>query len=294
MRLVITKLLDIISNVKWDLIFYLKLIFNSDFRKHINANVKFRNSARSNRCFIIGNGPSLKLLDLKKLKDEVVFTVNNIMSDQEIYQNLNTDYHVFIDPTYYNLDNNIPEDKVTIGLLAQINYENKKPECIVFYKGKEGLRKTGIDKILKLNYIFQHRTLTYSYSSKISMCKNMPASQNVIQTAIYSAIYMGYKQIYLVGCDMTSLFLTYVASDTGGREISNSYHAYKYTDSEKRTMLRDSKNYDNEYMLYDYAKTFTIFKRIRRYAERNKIEIYNATKGGGLDVFRRLPYESLF
>lgn len=294
MRLVIAKMLDTVSNVKWDIIFYLKLITDNDFRRDISANVKFRNSARSNRCFIVGNGPSLKLIDLTKLKDEVVFTVNNIMSDQEIYRTLNTDYHVFIDPAYYNLDNRIPEDKVTIELLSHINYENRKPECIVFYKGKNGLKRTGIDKVLNLNYIFQHRTLTDSYSSDISMCKNMPASQNVVQTAIYSAIYMGYKKIYLLGCDMTSLFLTYVASDKGEREISGNFHAYKYTDSARRTMLRDSKSYDNEYMLHDYAKTFTIFKRIRLYSERNNIEIYNATKGGGLDVFKRVPYESLF
>jgi hypothetical protein len=294
MKLLFETLLEYLSIIKWDLIFTKKLIFEIDFRRAVLSNKKLSDTKISERCFIVGNGPSLRKMDLALLKDEVVFTVNTIMTDTALYESLNSDFHILIDPLYYNLNPEIPGDMDTVGLLRQVNHKGKKPKCIVLYEGKKALEKYGLDKELDLYYIFQHRNLTGCYPFKINMCRNMPVSQNVVQAAIFSAIYMGYKKIYLIGCDMTSFFLTYVSDDEGEKVVSESYHAYTYSRGEIHTILKSSQLYDNEYMLYDYAKTFTIFKRIRIYAEKNGIEIYNSTKGGGLDVFKRIRYESLF
>lgn len=293
MKSLLFKLFDLLSNYKWDLIFYYKLLSQKDFRKDIKLNRKFKNIDHGKRCFVVGNGPSLNKIDVTKLTYEIVFTVNNIMSNKSLYKTLNSDYHVLIDPNYLILRPEIQEDKEVIDLLKQINYENKKPICIVRNDAKAPFRKLGLDKILDLHYIFQHRNITDAYSSEVSMCKNMPTSQNVVQAAIFSAIYMGFKKIYLVGVDMTSVFLTYEANDNGQPAILKKFHAYDYSDKEVQIMLTRDK-LDNEFMMYDYAKTFTIFKRMKKYAERNGIEIINATKGGGLDVFKRIKYEELF
>ena len=39
---------------------------------------QLKNSSQNNRCFIIGNGPSLKIADLEKLKGEDCFACNRI------------------------------------------------------------------------------------------------------------------------------------------------------------------------------------------------------------------------
>ena len=135
--------------------------------------------------------------------------------------------------------------------------------------------------------------MTDKYSSEISMSKNMPSPQNVIQAAIFSAIYMGFKKIYLIGVDMTSVFMTYEADDDGKTVILKDSHAYSFSEKEINTMLNRFR-YDNEFMMKDYAIVFSIYKKIKKYAEKNNIEVYNATKGGGLDVFDRVRYESLF
>lgn len=293
MRLFFNRLFDEISNIKWDIKFYCNFLLKPEFRKSINSNKKFRNLYSGKRCFIVGNGPSLNQLDLLKLNEEMVFTVNTIMSNRTAYASLNSDFHVIIDPFYFRQSVDLPEEKAVINLFKQINYEMKKPACIIPYEGMNSFKRYEIDKLLDLNYIYQHRNMTDSYISKISMRKNMPTSQNVIQAAIFSAIYMGFKNIYLIGCDMTSIFLTYTANDDGTPKLTN-YHAYTYSDREVENILKESNRLNNEYMLYDYAKTFTIFRRIRKYAERNNIEIVNATKGGGLDIFRRIDYETLF
>lgn len=294
MRSKITNILNQLANLKWDTTYYFNLLFNKDFRRTFNYNKKFKDIHKGERCFIVGNGPSLKKLDLSKLKDEITFTVNNIMHDKYIYETVNSDYHVLIDPFYYTLDPEIPEDKTIIELLKSINYPNKKPICITGYEGRNALHKYGLDSSLDLIYTYQHKYLTKSFSGQIDLSKNIPSSQNVVQAAIFSAIYMGFKEIYLIGCDMTNIFLTYEANDNGDQAISKDFHAYKYTESEMKTMLNYSSKIDNEYMLYDFAKTFSIFKSINEYAFKRNIKIKNATIGGGLDVFSRIKYETLF
>ena len=50
----------------------------------------------------------------------------------------------------------------------------------------------------------------------------------------------------------------------------------------------------NEFMLKAYGYVFELFRLTQEYALKNDIKIYNATKGGTLDVFPRIKYEELF
>lgn len=293
MRKFINNLLDNISNIKWDMYFYSQMLFSKEFRHLINSNRKYRNIHSGERCFIVGNGPSLKRLDLTKIHNEIVFTVNDIMSNKDIYTTLNSDYHILIDPNYLLLDPNLQADRASIEKLKDINYEDKKPVCFVRHDAQSAFMKYEISSLLNLQYIYQHRYITDNYSTKISTSKNMPASQNVIQAAIFTAIDMGFKDIYLIGVDMTSVFLTYEADDEGQPIIMENSHAHDYSEESKLDILTRFK-YDNEFMLYNYANTFTIFKHIRKYTEKRGVNVFNATKGGGLDVFERVRYESLF
>lgn len=286
--------MDSLANIKWDLIFYLKYISNNIFRETINKNKHFKNSNSNERCFIVGNGPSLKKMDLTKLKREIVFTVNEIVSDKTIYDMVNSDFHIVIDPYYFNLSSELPEDLATIDRLKRINYENKRPICITGYEGKNSFEKYGLDKILDLHYVFQHRYLTDSDGYTIKMNRNMPTSLNVVQAAIFSAMYMGFKKIYLIGCDMTFIFLSIETNDDSNSSTLKNLHAYKYSDNHVKSIKNFCSNRDNEFNLYELAKTYSIFKRIKRYADKNKIEILNATLGGNLDIFDRVKYDSLF
>ena len=294
MRNKVINIIDHLSNIKWDIVFYIKFLVDKNFRTILLRNKDLKGRHIGKRCFIVGNGPSLKKMDLSRLRDEITITVNNIMNNQEIYNAVYADYHVFIDPMYSSLESSKPQGADTIELLKSINYPDKQPACLVSYEGLSSYKKNGLVNHLNLYYLYQHRNMLNRYSHSIDLTKNIPSSQNVTQAAIFSAIYMGFKEIYLIGCDMTSVFLTFETNEDGERAISKSFHAYQYNINEEKTMLKNANKHDNEYMLYDYAKTFTIFKRIRKYAEKNDIKIFNATIGGGLDVFERVKYSSLF
>jgi hypothetical protein len=294
MRSKLVSVVDQISNFKWEIKYYLKFSLDKEFRSLMNSNKKFKNSNKSDRCFIVGNGPSLKKMNLGLLKEEIVFTVNNIMNDIDIYESLNSDYHVIIDPEYFKLSNDVPEDRVQIDLLKKINYKDKNPICITSYEGKETFLKNKIDEVLDLNYLYQHKNITDNYSSIIGMDKNFPSSQNVIQCAIFSAMYMGFKEIFLIGCDMTSVFVSFEYDEEGERAILSNRHAYEYSENELKSMLKSCEKYDNEFILDEYARNFKIFKKIRKYANKNNVSIVNAGVGGGLDVFPRVNFNNLF
>lgn len=293
MRKKILRFFDLVSNFKWEMIFLLKKITDSKFRITINLNKKLENNHKGKRCFIVGNGPSLKKMNLSHLTNEIVFTVNSIMTNKEIYDQLNSDYHVIIDHGFFKLDLEQKDDRITRDLFKNINYKSKKPICIVDYAGKLAFDSYGLDDLNKY-YIYLHSNLTANYQRKIKLSNNIPTSQNVIHAAIFSAISMGIKKIYLVGCDMTSIFLNFESDIDGNITIAENNHAYNYTETEKKRLFKDFNIMDNEEVLHDYAKTFNIFKNIRKYCEKNNIEVYNATIGGGLDVFERIKYESLF
>lgn len=279
MRL-IHKILSFSSLLKWNIFFYLQYWFLPDFRKAINRNKNIRNSHFNERCFIVGNGPSLTNMNLAVLRDEFVFTVNSIYRNDKIYKAIQSNCHVLMDPGFFKKGSEIIDE--TSECIKKYN-----PEILLvteYYKDNKYSKKFKDYH----HQIFSHRN--NSARIKVDFCKNMAPTQNVVHAAIYTAIYMGFKEIYLIGCDMTSFYENF-AANVGKFE---SFHAYELTEDDKNSYKSVKEIHDNAFMLHDYAITFDIFKGIRRYCEDNNIQVINATDGGILDMFPRANFQNLF
>ena len=60
-----------------------------DFLKHsslIKTNIILKNKHKGERCFILGSSPSIKDEDLKPLKNEIVFALNNFYVHDDFYE----------------------------------------------------------------------------------------------------------------------------------------------------------------------------------------------------------------
>lgn len=90
----------------------------------------------------------------------------------------------------------------------------------------------------------------------------------VTYVCLQLAVYMGFSEIYLLGVDCN-----YVKGSKNNHFIS---------DAEK-----DDRDHKVDVMVkaYEYAK---------KYADSHDIKIYNATRGGMLEVFERVDFDSLF
>ena len=139
------------------------------------------------RCFIIGNGPSLKIEDLDKLKDEITFACNKIYLafDQTTWR-----------PTYYS---------VLDVLVAENNRSaiNELKLCKVF---REDVRPyfNDADDIIWLNSL-KMPFLDGDYQGKFSInaLEGVYGGWTVIYPQIQLAFYLGIKEIYLIGVDFS-------------------------------------------------------------------------------------------
>lgn len=217
------------------------------------------------RCFIIGNGPSLQASDLDKLKDEYTFAFNRIyyIFDQ-------TDWR----PTFYCTQDN----KIATSSAADIMANIKTPYLFApinlkWYEGAE----------LESDYFFCPR---FAGEEVPEFSEDIPhfigAGNTVAYAAMQLAVYMGFSEIYLLGVDHS--FQTY--QDKDGNII---------TDPNARDYFSDKYNQDKDQLFIPKLDVSTLsYMAAQAYAEQHPVTIYNATRGGKLEVFPRVDFDTLF
>jgi hypothetical protein len=267
------SVINYIDNYRRDLKYYVQWLFSKELRKELGKTKELRNKHINERCFIVGNGPSLKHHDLTKLTDECVFTVNYMMKS-DYFKTLNSEYHLFFDPIVFGLDPKIKEDKVKIDMIASTFKSNPNMTYVIPYRRRENFIKLFPNH--KFKFIYNYKTFTPQQKRTSHLHRITPGFQNVIIYAINTAIYMGFKEIYLIGVDMTG-FLEHFEYNKTNNQWG---HSYTKTDDEIAFILETlkSNNYDNEFYLKTYGKTLEHLKLIFSNATRNDVKLFNASE----------------
>lgn len=157
----------------------------------------YRNKHQGERVFIVGNGPSLKNTPLNLIKNEYSMAMNRI---ELIYPE--TDWR----PTYYFQMNSASSRKenlesvqkhIDLGHPCFVNKEFEK-ELSNVYNNIYYLNIVGTDK--KPTYDNRIGNLSDYWSTNIQqkVYKYSTSLHSVVQVAQY----MGFKKIYLIGCDL--------------------------------------------------------------------------------------------
>lgn len=285
----VMAVVNLIDNLRREIIYHFNWLLSSNLRKQMASNKKFENKHHGKRCFIIGNGPSLKHHDLSKLTNEFVFTVNYMMKSEH-YATLNPNYHLFFDPVVFELNPNNVNDKIKIELISKTQETNPNITYIIPYRRRLNFMK--LFPKLKLIFIYNYKTATSNQKKIATLHRITPGFQNVIIYAINTAIYMGFKEIYLLGVDMTG-FLEHFEYN----KINDQWgHAYHKTQEEKEKNMQTliEMNIDNEFYLKTYGKTLEQFKLIKKYAQSKNVKLSNASQHGALDVLERVNYNDIF
>lgn len=250
----------LLFNLKNNISFYLYEKFNLVITKNIK-NIRSLKPI-SERVFIIGNGPSLNIKDLDQIRNETTIASNKIFLAFEI-----TEWR----PTYYTI-----EDPLDIE-----EYYSK------IFGYNLGIRffplKYNIKKDRESIYYRQLSSKDYkSWEPSTNLLKGLYGGESVAMTMIQFAMSLSAKEIYLIGFD----------------------HHYEIVNSEKDTVYKiasDEKNHFHK----DYRKKGDIwteprlenitlqFQILKEYSDRNQIKIYNATRGGKLEVFPRVKLEEI-
>jgi hypothetical protein len=225
---------------------------------------KFKNKHLDMRCFIIGNGPSLNAYDLEKLKNEITFAFNRIYYIFE-----RTDWR----PNYYCSE----DDKTIFKSKAEIN--NLKIENKFFPVNFPWDYKIHFNNANYYILKFGDRRTEPKFSENI--VKGIYWGNTVVYTAIQIAVYMGIKEIYLLGVDHN---FQKTVNDKGEIIIDKTAKDY----------FSEKYNADNEDLYIPNIEVSTrAFTAAKKFADNHNIKIYNATRGGKLEVFERVNFDQI-
>lgn len=235
---------------------------------------KFKGSYVGKRCFIIGNGPSLKSEDLEKIRGEYAFAANRI--------------HLLYDKTGWRPTFYMCQDKH----MLQSEQETIASFTENVFIGFNSMITYGISLANATAYLLDDRAYLWRM-------KNMPFSDDCANSVIdastvtYSsmqlAIYMGFTEIYLLGVDHKYAHtldknkrITY--DPTVKQYFDDAYrNAYTKFEKEKGTILA----------VYDMEAVNNAYECAKYSAENHNSRIYNATRGGELEIFDRVDFDTL-
>jgi hypothetical protein len=225
-------------------------------KNNMAKNNELKKYKKSDTCYILGLGPSLKGVDLSKI-DGDTFAINTFYNFSEASS---------ISPTFYCITDDRDFWDPTSDLLDKAT--KKFPDAAFLFNGK--YRKQAEARIaqdVKRYYAYMWAGY-FKPNKRIDYQKLLPIMGNIVCFAIMTAFYLGYKKIYLLGCDFNSFaFRT---------------QAHCYDEKHNERVLRLS------YELFCYAFCADTHDMLAQYANSNGIQIINATKGSLIDAY---PYD---
>jgi hypothetical protein len=242
--------------------------FLDDRRKRIIRHWKlgpYQNRHQGERCFIIGNGPSLTIPDLEKLKSEFTFAANKIYMAFD-----RTDWR----PSYYVLEDD--------HMIRQHLDEIRRLKGFVKFVSGDWEHVWGADRE------------TIFYPREMLSREDFPAFSDNPYTFVYCgymvtyislqlAFFMGFKNVFLLGVDFS----------------------YRLTSQSSNTVTYGN-DYPKDHFIPDYFKpgeslhvpqvdrARQAMMCAREFYEARGRKIWNATRGGKLEVFERISLEQAF
>ena len=243
--------------------------------KSVLNHLNLKDIHKGKRCFIIGNGPSLKAEDLDKLKGEITFAANRIF---KIFPRTDwrPTYYICIDYLMYGIDykeiNHIDsklrfvplERALAAGeIYDEVTYYNRVVNCVDIKDGKivRGKEFAFSDNIEDVVY----------------------GGQTVLFDAIQIAAYMGFSEIYLLGVDCG--YKLEVLEN--GSIVENNIEKNHFDDSYDEGLEGKIAVVGTLYA------TRLAFEKAKESREKKGIIIRNATRGGKLEIFQRVSLEDV-
>ena len=221
---------------------------------------KYKDIHRGKRCFIICTGPSLTYDDINLLKSEITFSMNSVslLFDKGSWR-----------PTYYGIQDIKVYEKIKASLFEE------KELCVFCSSHLKRKCKDTPDNwnFFPYNGIYNSFELKYYGKKKVKfsddICSTVYDGYTITYSLIQIAAYMGFSEIYLLGADCN-----YVPGKV------NHFIDYGNNDPEERQRIA------GELMRFSY-------KYAKRHLERKGVKIYNATRGGMLEVFPRVSLDEV-
>lgn len=223
----------------------------------------YKNIHKGKRIFVVGSGPSLRIEDL-----------NTLHQNHEICIASNFTYRAY-DMTPWRADYYCMVDGVAVNCWKA---ERTSIEGTIFVG--DSYHYAECDYNNELNYFHRKNEVHYPNYARFSddLTKGLYDGATVTYSAIQLAAYMGAEEIYLLGMDH---------GWKEGTKLSNTHFIKNYI-----TEKDDVPKYNRAIFRKDNMEK--AYEGAELYSRKHGFRIYNATRGGFLEVFERVDFDSLF
>ena len=241
-------------------IWFIAKYYDTDYYQK-NRLCQYKGIHRGGRCFIIGNGPSLRIEDLDVLakRKELCFGLNLI--------------HMAYRNTSWRPDYVCVSDTLTLKKNAEkIIKQNECPlfvaDSLLRFQEDEAID----ERILPFRKRYPKETDNFAYGFSTDITEGIYNANSVAYYALQIAVYMGFAEIYLLGMDNSGW----------GLHFDGKY-------MEEADVFRE--NYDKE---MESRIISLAFQKAEKMSAQYGFKIYNATRGGCLETHERVDFDRLF
>ncbi|MGZ2378713.1 hypothetical protein [Rhizobium leguminosarum] len=251
-----------------------------DIARSLEENTQLAGLHAGQRCFILGNGPSVRDLDLSLLKGENVITVSNgyLHSD---FDKFRSRYHC------------VPQ--ITYGLMNSEDVIRWFEEMQSYLGAAELFLSSTESELIRNHNLFSGRTVRYLMLGKsfddrssdeiIDISQPVPRVESVPVMALMIAMYLGFEEIILLGVDHDH-FLSSSYQYAFDLKVQKGKDFTANADGTVQTNRHDD--------FQSLARLWRQYRAISNIAKANGIRIFNSTPGGALDEFDRRPFQAWF
>jgi len=248
------------------------------YKNIVKRNTDLKNIHTGNRCFLLGSGPSIKDEDLRPLKNEIVFALNNFYVHEDFYEIMSGDVEKYymtapIHPPqteqewtdwYSDMEKNIPNNAIMIlGISNRINNTKKIIDQHNLFKNHH----------IYWYYSGINITEYYEYRAiDIDITKMIWIADTISIYSLIVAIYMGFSEIYLLGMDHNHI----CNNESNYRFYQNAIHQ----NNESERELGESSH--TKHVSLGIYKVFSQYELL---SNNSNSKIYNTSKNSLLDVF---------
>ncbi len=231
--------------------------------------MEMKDCHKGERCFLIGNGPSLSPEDLHLLKDEYTFGTNMV-------------YKIF-DQTDWRPSFHCVSDSIYATKLRDELYNNVKSPLFTIEKTYHKMTKRTLDTT------YVHTIASERYKVRGNIFAYCMVKATVLSLAAEFAFHMGFSEIYLLGVDCTN-------PHAAGGHFTDNYTTKEIAQTDiSRIKTRMNKENVTTEQIGEHIidRSLFVYRLLKKYADRHGIKIYNATRGGNLEVFPRVRLEDV-
>lgn len=257
-------------------------------------NVRKQKGVRDGQAVsLIANGPSAREIvnNRRDLLEGTDLMVLNNFGNQEIFFQLKPRYYIIIDPAYFDFNFSNPglEEKGTGNDRSEErklmeNFKRVDWKITLFIPdtsaGRNAVKLYADNTNIEVVLFNATRVLGFdSFQNRMyGRGSGIPSSRNVIIPAMALMIILGYKKMYLYGCEL-SWTKTMDVDPENGKMFFNDHHFY--SKSEIRYFGKGAYLWWLKVITEDLEGV----EQVAKFAKKRGVSIVNRTKGSFIDCF---------